>query len=453
MFSPVTVTPGGTLNATTTITNAGQVPYSGISVSFTTANTAAQIADAGNETASSGTLSVGATGAVWTGNVPVGGTVTITGSIIVASPYPAGSQVISLTAVDGGGGQQLPGRQRRPGVHGDGGRGDPGADDRAGGERAGRGAGVVGAVHAHGYRFRADRPTRGRWSRSRSRAWLDDGAYDGDAVATSGSLGYAAPVLTWTGNLSPGGTAVITYSVTVNNPDTGDKLLNPAASSTAAGSSCPPGTATAPCQLTVAVLTPALTIVQAAATTSGSSAVATPGGVVSYTITVSNTGQVPYAPASFSDPLGGVLDDATYNGDAAATAGTVSFASPVLSWSGSLVPGAAAVITFSVTVNNPDAGDRSLASTVTSPTSGSNCPAGGTDARCTVTVTVVNASTLTFTQAASASSAVAGGTVDYTITVANSGASTYLGRASPTRWAGCWTTPPMTTTRWPAAVP
>ena len=41
---------------------------------------------------------MGATGAVWTGDVPVGGTVTLTGSILVADPYPAGSQVIATTA-------------------------------------------------------------------------------------------------------------------------------------------------------------------------------------------------------------------------------------------------------------------------------------------------------------------------------------------------------------------
>ena len=66
------------------------------------------------------------------------------------------------------------------------------------------------------------------------------------------------------------------------------------------------------------MLTPALTIVKTAATTSGSSAVATPGGVVTYTITVTNTGQVPYTGAGFTDPLAGVLDDAAYNSDAAA---------------------------------------------------------------------------------------------------------------------------------------
>ena len=164
-----------------------------------------------------------------------------------------------------------------------------------------------------------------------------------------------------------------------------------------------------------------------AATTSGSNAVATPGGVVSYTITVTNTGQVPYTGATFTDPLAGVLDDATYNDNAAATAGSVSYAAPNLTWTGDLAPGASAVITYSVTVNNPDTGDQSLTGTVVSPTPGSNCPAGGADARCTVTVTVVGASTLTFTQTAAASSAVAGGTVAYTITIANSGASPYTG--------------------------
>ncbi len=123
-------------------------------------------------------------------------------------------------------------------------------------------------------------------------------------------------MLTWTGSLSPGDSATVTYSVTVSSPDTGDQAAVNAAASSAAGSSCTPGSTTAPCRGHRAVLTPALTIVQTAATTSGSNAVATPGGVVSYTITVANTGQVPYTGAAFTDPLAGVLDDAAYNGDA-----------------------------------------------------------------------------------------------------------------------------------------
>ena len=69
---------------------------------------------------------------------------------------------------------------------------------------------------------------------------LDDAAYDNDAAATgTGTVGYASPVLTWTGNLTPGQAATITYSVTVNNPDTGDKILTNTVTSAAPGSNCP----------------------------------------------------------------------------------------------------------------------------------------------------------------------------------------------------------------------
>ncbi len=68
--------------------------------------------------------------------------------------------------------------------------------------------------------------------------------------------------------------------------------------------------------------------------------------MVSYTVTVTNTGQTSYTGATFTDPLSGVLDDATYNGNAAATAGTVAFASPDLTWTGDLAVGAAAIITY-----------------------------------------------------------------------------------------------------------
>jgi len=61
---------------------------------------------------------------------------------------------------------------------------------------------------------------------------------------------------------------------------------------------------------------------------SAGSGTTTPGSVVAYTVTVTNSGQTPYTGATFTDPLSGVLDDAAYNGDAVATTGSVSFASP-----------------------------------------------------------------------------------------------------------------------------
>ena len=157
--------------------------------------------------------------------------------------------------------------------------------------------------------------------------------------------------------------------MTVSNPDTGDKLVITTASSAAVGSSCPPGTTSGSCQLTVPVLTPGLTIVKTASTTTP-----TPGLKVIYTITVTDTGQTTYSGASLSDPLGGVLDDAAYNNDASATAGTVSYAGSAVSWTGNLNPSDTATITYSVTISNPETGDLILANTVTSAAPGKQLP-------------------------------------------------------------------------------
>jgi uncharacterized repeat protein (TIGR01451 family) len=225
---------------------------------------------------------------------------------------------------------------------------------------------------------------------------LNDAAYNGDAAATVGTVSYASPVLTWTGNLAPGDTAVVTYSVTVDNPDTGDKHMVNTVVSTAAGSTCPPGGTNAACTVTVTDLIPALTITKTANVAS-----AAPGSAVDYTITVADTGQTAYTGASVTDDLTGVLNAAAYNGDAAATVGTVSYASPALTWTGNLAPGDTATITYSVTINNPETGGTSLTNTVTSAAAGSSCPAGTSGGQCTV-ITGVISGPLSITAPASA---------------------------------------------------
>ncbi len=89
----------------------------------------------------------------------------------------------------------------------------------------------------------------------------------------------------------------------MNNPDTGDKNLATVAASTDPGSELPARPAPTPgCSLTVPVLTPALTIVKTAST-----ATATAGQTVTYTVVVTDSGQTPYTGAAFSDSLSGVL--------------------------------------------------------------------------------------------------------------------------------------------------
>jgi uncharacterized repeat protein (TIGR01451 family) len=135
---------------------------------------------------------------------------------------------------------------------------------------------------------------------------------------------------------------------------------------------------------TITDLVPALTITKTANTSNTS-----PGSIVRYTITVADTGQTPYTGATLTDSLTGVLGNASYDNDAAATAGTVSFTSPNLTWTGGLAIGGTATITYSVSVDNPDTGNLTLANTVTSTTPGSNCPPGSTDPRCSAVVAVV----------------------------------------------------------------
>jgi choice-of-anchor A domain-containing protein/uncharacterized repeat protein (TIGR01451 family) len=251
---------------------------------------------------------------------------------------------------------------------------------------------------------------------------LDDASYNGDASATAGSVAFTSPNLTWTGTLAAGAVATITFSVTVNNPDTGNKTLASTITSTTAGSNCASGNTDPRCSSSVPV--PGLTITATASTGS-----ATPGSTVRYTVTITNTGQTPYTGITVADSLSDVLDDASYNGDASATAGSVAFTSPNLTWTGSLAAGAVATITFSVTVNSTDTGDKILGTTVTTAAAGSNCPASGSaPAACRTSVTVLIPA-LTITKTADVSTTTPGSVVHYTITVADTGQTPYTGAA------------------------
>jgi Ice-binding-like/Domain of unknown function DUF11/WxL domain surface cell wall-binding len=157
---------------------------------------------------------------------------------------------------------------------------------------------------------------------------------------------------------------------------------------------------------TITALTPALTISITALTSSTA-----PGDTVHYTVTIADTGQTAYAGAAVTGSLAGVLDDATYDNNAAATSGTVSFAAPDLTWTGDLSPGATVTITYSASVDDPATGDLILASTVSSAAPGSNCLPGSSDPRCSSAIPVV-LGVLSITAPASASlgSAAPGGT-------------------------------------------
>ena len=177
----------------------------------------------------------------------------------------------------------------------------------------------------------------------------------------------------------------ITGSIIIANPyPAGGQVITITDATTAPGSNCPSGSADPRCTMTVNVVIPGLTIVKTANTSA-----AVPGQVVGYTVTITDSGQTSYTGAVVTDAFAAIADDGVYNGDAAATAGSVSYAAPVLTWTGSLAPGASATITYSVTADNPDTGDKLLVNTVASSAVGSSCPPGTTSAACQVTVPVL----------------------------------------------------------------
>ncbi|MBK9159236.1 MAG: DUF11 domain-containing protein [Micropruina sp.] len=263
---------------------------------------------------------------------------------------------------------------------------------------------------------------------------LDDAAYNSDAVASSGSVSVTGSTLSWSGDLAfPTVPVTITYSVTVNTPDSGDHALTNAAVPTVPGGLCSDGTAPVG-GLCPAVIVPvrSFTVSKAASVSS-----AVPGSKVTYTVTVTNTGGAAFAGAAFTDDLSGVLDDATYNADAVASAGSVSVTGSDLSWSGDLVyPSVPVTITYSVTVNSPDTGDHVLTNAAVPTGPGGLCSDGTAPVDELCAAVLVPVTTYTVSKAASATSAVPGAKVTYTVTVTNTGGSAYTGATFSDALAG-----------------
>ena len=329
----------------------------------------------GDQTATSGTLTIVGNSVTWTGSIPVGGTVTMTGTVTVNNP-DTGNNVLASTITTAAAGSNCPSASPAAACSISVPVLTPGLTIT---NTPNTTAATPGATVSYTMTITDSGQTvyTGISVAESFAGIAGDAAYDGNAVTTAGALSYASPVLTWTGSLAAGASATVTFSVTVNNPDTGDKLVIITAASAAPGSACPAGTTATPCRSTVAVLTPALNIVATAG-----SATTVPGGTVPYTITITDTGQTSYTGVTVADDLTGLLDGGTYNGGAAATVGSVAFASPVLTWTGSLALGAATTVTFSVTVNNPDTGDKILTTLISSAVAGNNCAAGSTDPDC-----------------------------------------------------------------------
>ena len=161
------------------------------------------------------------------------------------------------------------------------------------------------------------------------------------------------------------------------------------------------------------------------------STVAKAGDILTYSVTVRNSGETAYpaGSATFADNLRDVLDDAALvPGSITSSAGAATVTGNTLTWAGPLTlrgtPGATVTITYKVQVaSGGNSGNYSLKNSVVPTGPNGTCVVPGA---CSTTVAVQKPKTYSVRKSASTAGPVGGGTtVNYQIVVTNTGAEAY----------------------------
>ena len=351
------VLPGGTVQYTVTVTNTGNVAYtSGSSASFTD-----DLSNVLDDATLVGSLPSGASlsGSTlsWSGALAVGQTVEVTYSVTVNDPLTGDQELINAVVPTGTGGvcESPGGCVTETPVRAYSVSKVPSASEALPGD-------VV------EYTVSVTNIGQVAYAAGSLASFTDDLSSVLDDATLTGPLPSGATLsdstLSWSGELAVGETVEVTYSVTVNDPISGDQQLVNAVVPSGPGGSCED-----PADCVTETPVQAYTVSKAA-----SSTVVEPGDVVTYTVTVENTGQVAYADgslASFTDNLSSVLDDATFNG---APPSGATLSGSTLSWSGALAVGETVTVTYSVTVNDVNSlGDERLVNAVVPTVPGGTC--------------------------------------------------------------------------------
>lgn len=350
-----TVVPGQRVTYAVTVTNTGQVPYTAADPARFTDDLSAVVDDADYAGDATGGATVTGNTLTWVGALAVGATRTVTYSFIVKDT-DTGDGVLTNTVDPVGGSCASPGAcsTRVPQA------------SYTVAKTASAATAVAGDIIAYAVTvtntgssdYTAEIPASFRDDLSDV---LDDAVYNGDATAGATVTGT---MLSWSGPLAVGASETIRYSVTVASPSTGDLTLVNAVVPTGEGGVC---------ESSDSCITRTPSASFAVTKSASTTAAVGPGARVTYTITVRNTGTAAYTPmnpASFVDDMSDVLDDATYDGDASSGA---AIHGTTLRWSGALAVGAVVTVTYSVTIDSPDAGNHDLVNTAAPAAEGGSC--------------------------------------------------------------------------------
>ncbi len=228
-----------------------------------------------------------------------------------------------------------------------------------------------------------------------------------DVSFTSARLTRSGATLTWAiPDLAPGETRTVSYSGTVRGD--GATITN---SATPHGQG---GECTGPSGCSTTAHTAQWTL----AKTSDAGAVVDPGDVVRYTLTVTNTGPVAVTGASVLDDVSDVVDDASLGAlpdGLTRSGGTLAWTVP------DLAPGASVSVSYTATVDGDVVGAtlRNIAAPAT--------PGGSCDPSCSTTAHTPAWQLAKTSSVGPGATVQPGDTVDYTLTVTNTGAATLSG--------------------------
>jgi uncharacterized repeat protein (TIGR01451 family) len=268
---------------------------------------------------------------------------------------------------------------------------------------------------------------------------LAHASYGNDADASSGTVGFSSPNLTWTGDIAAGATVTITFSATLNSvfPSGLTHVLN-AIVVTGRGSNCPDLQAADPkCKTDTTV--PAAPTLNAEKTVKvhnsnqsfSHSNTANPGDTLDFNIHVANTGNADANNQTVKDVLSAelVANSNAFSTATCSPACTYDAGTRTITWTNvDIAAGGSVDLTFSVTLKATfPAGQTSLGNTVV--LTGSNCGAGSDDAKCDTTTIVTAAPILNLEKEVSVNGgafshggqANPGDTLTYRITIANTG--------------------------------
>ncbi len=316
--------PGSTVHYTVTVTNAGQTPYTGATFSDSLAGMLDDAVYNNNASATTGSIAYTSPNLTWTGDLAVGAVATISYSATVSVPFTStavnqgstdclndpnpsviATQLNQLTC-NAGASQNwtftpVPGAPASYTIASSAGH----CINVNGFSTADNAAVIQYTCNNQGNEQFALHPVS-----SAAKTYELMALNSGKCVAPAGDSTASGALLV---QLPCSSAASRVWKL----PGSGDKTMTNTITSSTPGNNCFVGNADSRCVVSFPVLVPWLVFAKTADTAS-----TTPGSTVHYTVTATNAGQTTYTGATFSDSLAGVLDDAVYNNNATATAGT-----------------------------------------------------------------------------------------------------------------------------------